>query len=69
MFMWVGTSLYIYLSYIDWLPFTGRLNPGLGVDAVGEALETAILLAFMAAAGFKKKSSSPVPAGSSAHDS
>ncbi len=69
MFMWVGTSLYIYLSYIDWLPFTGRLNPGLGVDAVGEALETAILLAFMAAAGFKKKSSSPVPAGSRAHDS
>jgi len=51
MFMWVGTSLYIYLSYIDWLPFTGRLNPGLGVDAVGEALETAILLAFMASVG------------------
>lgn len=47
MFMWVGTSLYIYFSYIDWLPFTGRLNPGFGVDAVGEALETAFLLAFM----------------------
>ena len=47
MFMWVGTSLYIYFSYIDWLPFTGRLNPGLGVDAVGEALESALLLAFM----------------------
>lgn len=48
-FMWVGTSLYIYLSYIDQLPFTGRLNPGFGVDAVGEALETAFLLAFMTA--------------------
>jgi len=47
-FMWVGTSFYIYLSYIDWLPFAGRLNPGFGVDAVGEALESAILLAFMA---------------------
>ncbi|MBR1474217.1 MAG: hypothetical protein IJ724_00365 [Muribaculaceae bacterium] len=47
MLMWVGTSLYIYFSYIDWLPFTGRLNPGLGVDAVGEVLESALLLAFM----------------------
>ena len=47
MCMWVGTSLYIYLSYLGWLPFTGRLNPGYGVDAVGEALETALLLAFM----------------------
>ena len=45
--MWVGTSLYIYFSYIDWLPFTGRLNPGMGVDAVGESLESALLLAFM----------------------
>lgn len=48
-FMWVGTSYYIYFSYIDWLPFTGRLNPGFGVDAVGEALESAVLLAFMGA--------------------
>lgn len=48
MFMWVGTTLYLYLSYVDWLPFTGRLNPGYGVDAVGEALESAFLLAFMA---------------------
>ena len=46
--LWVGTSLYLYFSYIDMLPFTGRLIPGYGVDAVGEALETAILLAFMA---------------------
>lgn len=46
-FMWVGTSYYIYFSYIGWIPFTGRLNPGFGVDAVGEALESAILLAFM----------------------
>ena len=49
MMMWVGTSFYIYLSYVGRLPFTGRLIPGFGVDAVGEALETAILLAFMAA--------------------
>ncbi len=47
--MWAGTSIYIYMSYLDLLPFTGRLNPGYGVDAVGEALETAFLLAFMAA--------------------
>lgn len=53
--MWVGTSLYIYFSYIDWLPFTGRLNPGFGVDAVGEALETAFLLAFMGAVSYKRK--------------
>ena len=53
--MWVGTSLYIYFSYIDWLPFTGRLNPGLGVDSVGEVLETAFLLAFMGAVSYKRK--------------
>lgn len=47
-FMWVGTSFYIYMSYLGHIPFTGRLNPGFGVDAVGEALESAILLAFMA---------------------
>ena len=57
MMMWVGTSFYIYLSYIGRLPFTGRLNPGLGVDAVGEALETAILLAFMAAVTCRETSS------------
>lgn len=56
MFMWVGTSLYIYFSYIDWLPFTGRLNPGFGVDAVGEALETAFLLAFMGSVTARDKS-------------
>ena len=55
MFMWVGTTIYIYLSYHSWLPFTGRLNPGFGVDAVGEVLETAILLAFMAAVTCKKQ--------------
>jgi len=54
MFMWIGTSIYIYFSYIAWLPFTGRLIPGFGVDSVGEALETAILLAFMAAVTYKK---------------
>jgi hypothetical protein len=50
MFMWVGTSLYLFLSYMGVLPFTGRLNPGFGVDSVGEALETSILMAFMLAA-------------------
>ena len=49
MFMWLGTTLYLYLSYVGQLPFTGRLNPGLGIDSVGEALETSILLAFMTA--------------------
>ncbi len=49
MFMWVGTSLYLFLSYCGVLPFTGRLNPGFGVDSVGEALETSILIAFMLA--------------------
>lgn len=47
-FMWVSTSMYLYLSYCGILPFTGRLNPGYGVDSVGEALETALLIAFMA---------------------
>lgn len=56
MFMWVGTSLYIFFSYIDWLPFTGRLNPGFGVDSVGEALESAFLLAFMASVTGRRKS-------------
>lgn len=46
-FMWIGTSMYIYFSYLGHLPFTGRLNPGFGVDAVGEVLESAFLLAFM----------------------
>lgn len=48
--MWVGTSIYLYLSYSGMIfPFTGRLNPGFGVDAVGEALESAMLIAFMMA--------------------
>lgn len=48
-FMWVGTTLYLFFSYINvpGIPFTGRLNPGLGIDSVGEALESAVLLAFM----------------------
>ena len=52
-YMWTGTTLYIYLSYLGHLPFTGRLIPGFGVDAVGEAIETALLLAFMASIAFK----------------
>lgn len=48
-FMWLGTSAYLFCSYIGWLPFTGRLNPGFGVDSVGEALESAILLGMMTA--------------------
>lgn len=55
MFMWIGTSMYIYMSYIGRIPFTGRLLPGFGVDSVGEALETAILLAFMAVVTVRKK--------------
>ena len=50
MLMWVGTSIYLILSYVGLLPFTGRLNPGYGVDSVGEALESAFLLAFMLSA-------------------
>lgn len=61
MFMWIGTSIYIYFSYIAWLPFTGRLIPGFGVDSVGEALETAILLAFMAAVTYKKEKETNKP--------
>lgn len=56
LFMWIGTSFYIYMSYLGQVPFTGRLNPGFGVDAVGEALESAILLAFMAAVTIRRKS-------------
>lgn len=55
LFMWLGTSAYIYLSYIGQIPFTGRLIPGFGVDAVGEALESAILLAFMATVTTKRE--------------
>ena len=57
--MWVGTTLYLYASYVGRLPFTGRLNPGLGIDAVGEALETAALLAFMTATTLVSRPSSP----------
>ena len=54
-YLWIGTSIYLYLSYKGyWIPFTGRLNPGLGVDSVGEALESAILLAVMTIVEFKK---------------
>lgn len=55
MLMWIGTTLYLFLSYCGVLPFTGRLNPGYGVDAVGEALESAFLLAFMTATNTKIK--------------
>lgn len=55
LFMWLGTSVYIYLSYLGQIPFAGRLLPGFGVDAVGEALESAILLAFMATVTTKRK--------------
>jgi len=49
MFMWLSCSFYIFMSYIDYFPFTGRLNPGFGVDSVGEALESVLLLGFMSA--------------------
>ena len=51
--MWTGTTLYLYISYLGQLPFTGRLNPGFGVDSVGEMLETALLLSFMTATALK----------------
>ena len=54
-FMWVGTTAYLYLSYRGAMPFTGRLNPGLGVDSLGEAMESTILLAFMASIKITKK--------------
>lgn len=47
--LWISTTVYLYVSYSGYIPFTGRLVPGFGVDAVGEALETSILLAFMTA--------------------
>ena len=53
--MWTGSSLYLFMSYYGVLPFTGRLNPGFGVDAVGEALESCILLSFMSATTFMNK--------------
>ncbi|MBR7066056.1 MAG: hypothetical protein IKI36_05115 [Prevotella sp.] len=52
--MWVGTSCYLYGSYVGRFPFTGRLNPGFGVDSVGEILESAILLAFMTAVSLRR---------------
>ena len=53
--MWTGSSLYLFMSYYGVLPFTGRLNPGFGVDAVGEALESCILLSYMSATTFMNK--------------
>lgn len=52
--LWLSTSLYLYVSYSGFIPFTGRLIPGYGVDAVGEALETSLLLAFMTAVALKE---------------
>ncbi len=48
--LWIFVTLYLIKSYY-WdklpVPFTGRLIPGFGVDAVGEALEIIVLFAFM----------------------
>jgi hypothetical protein len=52
--MWVGTSVYLYGSYLGTFPFTGKLCPGFGVDSVGEVLESMILLAFMTATRLRK---------------
>ena len=52
--LWMSTTVYLYVSYSGLIPFTGRLVPGYGVDAVGEALETSILLAFMTAVPLKE---------------
>lgn len=45
--LWIGVTLYLLASYYWIVPFTGRLIPGFGVDAVGEALEIIVLFAFM----------------------
>lgn len=45
--IWLGTSAYLYLSYMGIFPYTGRLIHGFGVDSVGEALEICVLFAFM----------------------
>ena len=47
--LWIGVTLYLLVSYYWFVPFTGRLIPGFGVDAVGEALEIIVLFAFMCA--------------------
>lgn len=47
-FIWIGASVYLYLSYLGLFPYTGRLIYGFGVDSVGEALEICVLFAFMA---------------------
>jgi hypothetical protein len=52
--LWIFVTLYLLWSYywgdfIINMPFTGRLIPGFGVDAVGEALEIIVLFAFMCA--------------------
>jgi hypothetical protein len=52
--MWVGTSLYIFASYFGFVPFTGRLIPGFGVDSVGEAIESVMLFTFMGAMAWGK---------------
>ena len=45
--LWIGVTLYLLASYYCMVLFTGRLIPGFGVDAVGEALEIIVLFAFM----------------------
>lgn len=45
--MWFSATLLLIASYFRIVPYTGRLIPGLGVDALGEALECSALLAFM----------------------
>ncbi len=45
--LWIGVTLFLFASYYDIVPFTGRLIPGFGVDAVGEAFEIIVLFAYM----------------------
>jgi hypothetical protein len=52
--LWLSSTIYLYVSYSGLIPFTGRLIPGYGLEAVGEALETSVLLAFMTASPVKK---------------
>lgn len=55
MLIWLGASVYLYMSYLGCLPYTGRLIHGYGVDSVGEALEICVLLGFMSSVAIEQK--------------
>lgn len=45
--LWIWVTWYLMASYYWIVPFTGRLMPGYGVDAVGEAIEILIFFGFL----------------------